>query len=166
MSRDNLSVQFSSVQSLSHIWLFVTSWTAPHQSSLSITNSNSCPSSRWCHPTILSSVVPFSSYPQSFPASGSFPMNHIFSSSGQSIGFSASAPVLPMNIQGWFPLGLTDLISFLPKGLSRVPWHSQGVSPQFKDINYLVLRLLYCPALTSINDYWKNHSFDYTNICR
>ena len=71
--------------------------------------SNSCPLSWWCHPTISSSVVPFSSRLQSFPASGSFPMNQLFASGGQSIGASASASVLPMNIQDWFPLGLTGL---------------------------------------------------------
>ena len=82
--------------------------------------SNSCPLSRWCHPTISSSVVPFSSCPQSFPASGSFPMSPRFESGGQSIGASASVSVLSVNIQGWFPLGLTDLISLQSKGLSRV----------------------------------------------
>ena len=82
--------------------------------------SNSCPLSRWCHPSISSSVVPFSSCPQSFLALGSFPMNWLFSSSGQSIGVSASASVLPMNIQDWFLLGLTGLISLQSKGLSRV----------------------------------------------
>ena len=81
--------------------------------------SNSCPSSRWCHPTISSSVVPFSSHLQSFP-SGSFPMSQFFIQGGQSIGVSASASVLPMNIQDWFPLGLTGLISLQYKGLSRV----------------------------------------------
>ena len=73
--------------------------------------SNSCPSSLWCHPTISSSVVPFSSCLQSFPASGSFSMSQFFASGGQSIGAAASASVLPMNIQDWFPLGLTGLIS-------------------------------------------------------
>ena len=82
--------------------------------------SNSCPLSQWCHQTISSSVVPFSSYLQSFPASGSFPMSQLFPSGGQSIGASASTSVLPMNIQGWFPLGLTGLISLQSKGLSRV----------------------------------------------
>ena len=82
--------------------------------------SNSCPSSWWCHPTISSSVVPFSSRLQSFPASGSFLMSQFFASGGQSIGASASASVLPMNIQDWFPLGLTGLISLLTKRLSRV----------------------------------------------
>ena len=82
--------------------------------------SNSCPLSRYCHPTISSSVVPFSSHLQSFPASGSFLMSQFFTSGGQSVGVSASASVLPMSIQGWFPLGLTGLISLLSKGLSRV----------------------------------------------
>ena len=80
---------------------------------------NLCPSSQWCHPTI-SSVVPFSSHLQSFPASGSFQMSQFFTSGGQSIGVSASASVLPMNIQDWFPLGLTGWISLQSKGLSRV----------------------------------------------
>ena len=82
--------------------------------------SNSCSSSRWCHSTISSSVVPFSSCLQSFPASGSFLMSQFFASGGQSIGVSASASVLPMNIQDWFPLGWTDWISLQSKGLSRV----------------------------------------------
>ena len=82
--------------------------------------SNSSPLSWWCHPTISSSVTPFSSCLQPFPASGSFPMSWLFASGGQSIGVSASASVLPMNIQGWFPLGLTRLISLLSKGLSRL----------------------------------------------
>ena len=84
-------------------------------------HSNSCPSSRWCNPAISSSVVPFSSCPQSFTASESFPMSQFFPSGGQSIIVSASASVLPwMNIQDWFPLGLADLISLQSKGLSRV----------------------------------------------
>ena len=81
---------------------------------------NSCPSSWWCHPTISSSVIPFSSCPQSFPPSGSFPVIQLFTSSVQSIGASTSASVLPMNIQGSFPLRFTSLISLLSKGLSRV----------------------------------------------
>ena len=80
--------------------------------------SNSCPSSWWCHPTVPSSVIPFSCL-QSFPVSGSFPMSQFFTSGGQSIGASASASVLPMNIQDWFPLGLADLISFQSKGFPR-----------------------------------------------
>ena len=82
--------------------------------------SNSCPLSRWCHPTISSSVVPFSSCLQSFPASGSFPMSQFFTSGGQSTAASASASVLPMNIQNWSPLGWTGWISLQSKGLSRV----------------------------------------------
>ena len=92
--------------------------------------------------------IPFSFCPQSFPASGSFPKNGLFASGGQSIG--ASASVLPMNIQGRFPLGLTGLISLQSKGLSRV-----FSSTQFESINSLVLSLLYGPALISIHDYWK-----------
>ena len=82
--------------------------------------SNSCPLSWWCHSTISSSVTPFSSCPQSFPAFGSFLISQLFASGGQSIGASASASVHPMNIQGWFPLGLTGWISLQSKGLSRV----------------------------------------------
>ena len=82
--------------------------------------SNSCPLSRWCHPTISSSVIPVSSRVQSFPASGSFPVSQLFTSGGQSVGASASASVLPMNIQDCFPLGWTGLISLQSKGLSRV----------------------------------------------
>ena len=80
----------------------------------------SCPLSWWCHPTISSSVVPFSSHLQSFPASGSFQISQFFSLGGQSIGVSASASVLPMNIQDWFPLGWIGCISLLSRGLSRV----------------------------------------------
>ena len=82
--------------------------------------SKSCPSSQWCHPTISFSVVPFSSYLQSFPASESFQMSQLFASGGQSIGVSASASVLPMNIQDWYPLGWACLVSLQSKGLSRV----------------------------------------------
>ena len=82
------------------------------------TCSNSCPLSWWCHATISSSATPFSSYPQSFPGSGSSPMSLLFTSGGQSIGTSAS--VLPMNVQNWFPLGLTGLISLLSKGISKI----------------------------------------------
>ena len=81
---------------------------------------NSCSLSQWCHPTISSSVIPFSSCPQSFPASGSFQMSQLFPSGGQSIGVSASTSVLPMNTQGWSPLGWTGWISLQSKGLSRV----------------------------------------------
>ena len=92
--------------------------------------SNSCPSSRWCHPTISSSVVPFSSCPQSFPESGSFPISQLFASGGQSIGASASASVLPMNTQDWFPSGWTGWISLQTKGLSRVFYNTTVQKPQ------------------------------------
>ena len=126
------------VQSLGHVWLFVP-WTAAHQAPLSITNSqsllNSCPSSRWCHPTISSFVVPFSFCLQSFPTSGSFSITQLFLSGGQSIGASASGSVFPVNIKDWFPLRLTGLLSLLSKGLSRVfssttDWRHQFFSAQ------------------------------------
>ena len=93
--------------------------------------SNSCPLSCWCHPTISSSIVPFSSCLQSFPASGCFPMSWLFTTGGQSIGASASASVLPMNIQDWFPLGLTGWISLQSKGLSRVFSNTTAQKHQF-----------------------------------
>ena len=119
------------------------------------------PLSWWWHPTISSSVVPFSSCLQSFSASGSFPVSHLLVSGGQSMGSSTSASVLPMNIQDWFPLGLTVWFSCWPR-------HSQESSPapQIEDINSLVLSLFYCPALTSIHDFWRNHSSEYMNLCR
>ena len=115
--------------------------------------SKSFPLSPWCHPTISSFIIPFSSCLRSFPASGSFPTGQFFTSDGQ------SASVLPMNIQDWFPLGLTGLISLQSKGLSRVFSNTpvqkhQVVGSQF----------LYSPTLTSIHDYWKNHSFGWTFV--
>ena len=116
---------------------------------------NPCALSQWCHPTISSSVVPFSSCLQSFPASGSFPMSQFFTSSGQSIGVSASTSVLPMNTQDWFPLGWTG-------GYPCSPRDSQESSstPQFNNINSPKLSFLYSPTFTSIHDHWKNHSLD------
>ena len=118
--------------------------------------SNSCPLSQWCHPTISSSVIPFSSCLQSFPTSGSFQMSQLVASGGQSIGVSASASVLPMNIQDWFPSELTAIWS------PCSPRDSQESSPtpQFKSINSSALSFLYSPTLTSIYDYWKTHSLD------
>ena len=112
-------------QLLNHIRLFATWWTWKHArlscSSLSLrVSSNSCTLCQQCHPNISSSVTPLSFCPQSFPASGSFPMSLLFASCGQSIGTSASASVLPVNIQGWFPLGLTGLASLQSKRISRV----------------------------------------------
>ena len=111
----------SSVQSLSPVQLYARQHIElPCPSPTPGACSNLRTSSQWCHPTTSSSVIPFSSCPQSFPASGAFPMSQFFSSGGQNIEASASASVLPMKIQDWFPLGLTGLISLLSKGLSRV----------------------------------------------
>ena len=118
-------------------------------------HSDSHPSSQWCHAAISSSVIPFSSCPQSFPASESFPMSQLFTWGGQSIAVSASASVLPMNTQDWSPLGWTGWISLQSKGLSRV-----FSNTQFKSINSWALSLLHSPTLTSIHDHWKNHRLD------
>ena len=145
-------VQFSSVTVMSDsLWPHVLQHTRPPcPSPTPGTCSNSCPSSQWCHPTISSSAVPFSSCLQSFPASGSFPMSQFFAS-----GIRASAFVLPMNIQDWFPLGWIGLISLQSEGLSRDFSNTTVQKNQF-----LALSFLYVSTLTPINDYWKNHSFD------
>ena len=148
-------IQFSSVQfSHSVISDSATPRTAAHQASCPSPTlgvySNLCPLNQWCHPTISSSVVPFSCL-QSFPASGSFIVSQFFTSGGQHIGVSASASVLPMNIQDWFSLGLTGWISLLSKGLSTP-------TPQFKSISSSALSFHYSP--TSIHVYWKKHSLD------
>ena len=120
--------------------------------------SNSCPLSQWCYLTISSSATLFFSSPQSCPASGSFPMSRLFTSGGQSIG--ASVSVLPMNIQGWFPSGLTWFNLLAVQRLSSVfssttVWRHQFFSaPPFFN----------CPTLTSIHDYWEKHGFDYTTF--
>ena len=150
---------FSSVQSLNCAWLFATPWTAACQASLSIANSQSLlklKSIELVMPSISSSVIPFFSCLQSFPASGSFPMSQFFTSGGQSIEVSASAWVLPMNSQHWFPLGLTGWISLQSKGLfkSLLQHHSSKASVLRPSAFFIV------PTLTSIHDYWKNHSFD------
>ena len=123
--------------------------------------SNSCPLVQWCHPTISSSVVPFSNCLQSFPASGSFPMSWLFVSGGQSVEASASVSVLSMNIQGLFPLGLTGLIFLLFKGLSKVfsnttVWKNQlfSAQPSLWSSSHICTWLL------------ENHSFDYMDLCR
>ena len=116
-----LSVQFSCSVVSDSLWPHGLQHTRPPcPSPTPRACSKSCPLSQWCHPTISSSVVPFSSHLQSFPATGSFPMNQFFVSGGQSTGVSSSASVLPMNIQDWFSLGLTSLISWQSEGLSRV----------------------------------------------
>ena len=116
--------------------------------------SNSGPSSQWCHPTISFSVVLFSCL-QSFPESGSFPTSQFFTSGGQSVGVSASASVLSMNIQDWFPLGGLFGFPCCPKDSQE-----SSPTPQFKSINSSALSFLFSPTLTSIHDYWKNHSLD------
>ena len=140
---------------ISKFWLFVIPWTTAHRASPSFTIFQSLlklmgiemvlPSNHLilCHPFLLCF--------QSFLASGSFPMSQVFESGDQSIGTSASASVLPMNIQAWFPLGWTGLNSLLSKGLSRV-----FCSTTIKSLNSSVLSLPYGPTLTSIHDYWKN----------
>ena len=147
------------VQALSRVWLCdpmdcSTPGVPVHQQFLELAQTP-CPSSWWCSHLILchlltisSSVVPFSSHLESFPALGSFPVSQFFASGGQSIG--ALASVLPMNIQSWFLLGWTGWISLQSKGLSRV-----FPAPQFKSINSSALSLFYHPALTSIHVYWK-----------
>ena len=131
--------------------------------------SNSSPLSWWCHPTFSSSVIPFSSHLHSFPASGSFQMSQFFPSGGQSIGVSASASVLSMNIQDWFPLGWTCLISLLSKKtLKRLVWSPccpRRLSRVFSNTivqkhQFFGAQLFYSSTLTSIHDYWENHSFD------
>ena len=117
--------------------------------------SNSCPLSRWCHPTISSSVVPFFSCHQSFPASGSFQMSQLFTSGGQSTGVSASATVLPMNTQDRSPLGWTGWIPLQSKGFSRVFCNTTVQKHQFFGVNFLC-----SPTFTSIHDHWENHSLD------
>ena len=150
---------FSSVQSLSYVRLL-----RPHEPQHARApcplptprvHPNPCPLSQWWHPTILSFVVPFSSCPQSFPTSGSFPMNQLFTSGGQSIGISASAPVLPMNTQDWSPLGWTGWISLQSKGLSRV----------FSNITIQKHQFFGAQLSSQSNshihhDHWKNHSLD------
>ena len=118
-------------------------------------HSDSCLSSQWCHPAISSSVITFSSYPQSLPASESFPMSQLFAWGGQSTGISALASFLPKKSQGWSPSQWTGWISLQSKGLSRVFSNTTVQKHQF-----FSTQLLHCPTLTSINDHWKNHSLD------
>ena len=133
------------VQSLSCVKLFPTPWIAharfPCPSTSPKICSQTCPLSQWCHPIISS-------------------MSRLFPLDSQSTGVSASASALPMNIQSWFPLGLTGLISLLSTGLSRAFFNTTIWS-----ISSLMLSLLYGPTFTAIRDYWKNHSFDYTDLC-
>ena len=154
------------VQSLSRVQVFSTPWTAAHQASLSFIISSSLLKFMSIESGMLSNHLPFCHplllLPSIFPNIRVFPMSLLFTSGDQNIGAqSASAIILPMNIQGWFPLGLTGLISLQSEGLWSVLSSTTGPKHQF-----LALRLLYGPTLTSVNDYWKNHSLDYTDLCQ
>ena len=158
-----LCIQFSSVQSLSHVRLFATPSITARQASLSITNSrvysNSCPSSQWCHPAISSSVVPFSSCLQPLPAWGSFPTSQLFTWGDQSIGVSASASVLPMNIQDWsFRMDWLDLLTVQGTLKSLLQNHSSKASI-FQHSAFFTVQL------TSMHDHWKTHSLDQMDLC-
>ena len=154
----------SSFQLLSHVWLFATLWTAECQASLSITNSRSLPKLMsielvmpsnhliFCHPLLI--------LPSIFPSIRFFPINQLFASGGQSIGVSASTSVLPMNSQDWSPLGWTGWISLQSKRLSRVFSNTKVKKHQFFGAH-----LSLSPTLTSVHDYWKDHSLDYTDLC-
>ena len=151
-----ITILVVSVQLHSYVWLFATLWTAAHQASLSFTISQSL-----LKLMSIELVMPFNHLilcypllllPSIFP-SGSFPMSQFFASGGQSIGVSALAPVLPLNIQDWLSLRLTGWISFQSKGLSRVFSNTTIQKHQF-------FYFPYSPTLTSIHDYWKNHSLD------
>ena len=153
-----LCLSFVVIQLLSHVWLWphqLQHVSLPYPSLPPGVCSNSCPLSKWCHLTISSSVNPFSSCPQSFPTSGAFLLSQRFASGGQSTGASTSASVLPMNIQGWFPLELTGLISFQSKELSRVFSSTTvqkhqffGAQPSLWSNSHICTQLL------------KNHNFD------
>ena len=150
-------IRLQSVQLLRRVWLFVTPWTAARQASLSFTNSQSLPKLMFIESVMPSNhiILPFFSHLQSFPPSGSFQMSQFFTWGGQRIGVSLSTSFLPMNTQDWSPLGWIGWISLLPRDSQE-----SSPTPQFKSINSLALSLLYSPTLTSIHDYWKNHSLD------
>ena len=152
------------VQSFTCVQLFATPWPAAHQASLSFTNSQS-----FLKLTSIESIMPSNHLilccpllllPLVFPRIRVFPMSQLFTSGDKSIGASASASVLPMNIHDWFPLELTDLICLLPKGLSRV-----FSSTMAWITSSSVFSLLYVPTVSYAHDYWKNHNFDYMDLC-
>ena len=160
----SLLFQFSSDTSVQLGCSVVSDYLRPHESQHTRppcpspspgVNSDSRPSSPWYHPAISSSVIPFSSCPQSLPASESFPTSQLFSWGGQSTGASDLASFLPKKSQGWSPSEWTGWISLQSKGLSE-----SSPTPQFKGINSLALSLLQSPILTSIHDHRKNHSLD------
>ena len=158
---DILFLQFSSVQFCCSV---MSDSLRPHESQHARppcpsptpgVHSNSCPSSRWCHLAISSSVIPFSSCPQSLPVSESFPISQLFAWGGQSIGVSASTSVLPMNNQDWSPLGWTGWISLQSKGLSRVFSNTTVQKHEF-----FGAQLSSQSNSHIIHDHWKNHSLD------
>ena len=162
-------IVLSSVQSLSHVQLFVTPWIAAHQAALSITSSQRLLKLMsidlvmqsnhliLCHLLILPPLIfpRIRVFSNESPASRSFQMSQLFAAGGQSIGVSASTSVLPMNNQDWFPLGWTGWISLKSKGLSRVFSNTTVQKHQFFRAQFL-----YSPTLTSIHDHWKNCNFD------
>ena len=159
-----LNIQFMLLLSHSVMYDSATPWTAACQASLSFTISQ-----RLLKLMSIELVMPsnhlillfsLSSCPQSFSASGSFPVSQLFTAGGQSIGALALSPVLLMNIQDLFPLGLIGLISLLSEDSQ-----DSSPAPQFKSVNASVLSLLYGPTLTSVHDYWKSHNFDSMDLC-
>ena len=147
----------SSVQSLSRVRFSTTPWTAARQASLSITNSWSPPKPMCIESVMPSSVIPFSSCLQSFLTSGSFPMSQLLASGGQSIGVAASKSVLRMNTQDW-SVGWTGWISWQSKELSSLLQHHSSKASIQRSAFFMV-------QLIAIHDHWKNHSFDYMDLC-
>ena len=154
-----MKTQFCTVQSLSGVRVFTTPWTTAHQASLTITSSWSLPKLMSIESVMLSNhlilCLPLLLLPQSFPASGSFPMGQFFTSGGQSIGVSASALVLPKNIQDWSPLGWTGWTSLLSKGLSKLLSNTA-----FQKHHFFSAQLSLWSNSHTLHDYWESHSFD------
>ena len=153
-------------QSLSHVRLFATPWDCstpgfPVHHPLPGACSNSCPLSQWCHPTISPFATPISYCPNLSQHQGLFQWVSSSHQVAKVLEASTSVLILPVNIQGWFPLRLTGLISLQSRELSGV-----FSAPQLESINCLVLSLLYGPTFTPIHDFWKKHSFDYTELCQ
>ena len=150
------SVQFSRSVMSNSLWTHESQHARPPcPSPTPGVHSDSFPSSQWCHPAISSSVVPFSSCPQSLPVSESLPMSQLFAGGGQNTGVSALASFLPKKSQGQSSSEWTGWISLQSKGLSE-----SSATPQFKSINSLVLSFLHSPTLTSIHEHWKNDCLD------
>ena len=152
------------IQSLGQVRFSATPWTVAHQAPLSFTTSWSLLKLTFIESEILSNHLllcsPLFPLPWIFPSPGSFPVSQLLASGGQSTGASASTSVLPVSIQGWFHLGLTGLISLQSRDSQE-----SSPAPQFESISSSALILLYCLTLTSMHDSWKNHSFDYRDLC-